>query len=152
MVSDSAAAKRVWAGIITLTYDPNKRHPLNGSAPLARIYAKRKVGRTLNTYDRDAAVWFRRFSADQRYAWKHDTAFSHVYSHDAVSYSSKKDDAYFDEAREKCKTRNQSNSLRQYSPRVTRAGSGHPSRCGGSQKVRLTMFKIPYRRRRHLAR
>jgi hypothetical protein len=90
---------------VTRSYDPNKGHPLSATALLGKINSKRKVGRTLTSYDRDAAIWFDRLKEDRLYAWKHDTAPSHVYSHEAVSYLAKKDDAYFDAAREQYKTR-----------------------------------------------
>lgn len=90
---------------VTHTYDPNTGHPLNATTLLARVNAKRRIGRTLNAYDRDAAVWFGKLKDDKRYAWKHDTAVSHVYSNEAVAYLAGKDDAFFDEARERYKTR-----------------------------------------------
>lgn len=92
--------------IVTRTVDPNKGHPLNATSLLSKVNAKRKEGRTLNTYDRDAAVWFSSMKDERRYAWKHDAAPSHVYSHEAVAFLAKKDDAYFDEARRAYKNRN----------------------------------------------
>ncbi|WP_431278257.1 DUF3644 domain-containing protein [Leifsonia poae] len=91
--------------VVTRAYDPNKGHPLSATALLALVNSKRKIGRPLTNYDRDAAIWFDRLKEDRRYAWKHDTAPSHVYSHEAVSYLAKKDDAYFEEARAKYKAR-----------------------------------------------
>lgn len=84
---------------LTRTYDPNTGHPLNATSLLREVNAKRKFGRVLNGYDRDAAVWFAKLKEDKRYAWKHDTSPSHVYSLDAVALLASKDDAYFDEAR-----------------------------------------------------
>jgi hypothetical protein len=91
--------------VVMRSYDPNKGHPLNATALLAKINSKRSAGRPLTAYDRDAAVWLENLKDNQRYAWKHDTAPSHVYSHEAVSFLAKKDDAYFDGARKQYKTR-----------------------------------------------
>lgn len=91
--------------VVTRAYDPNKGHPLSATALLKQVNLKRTGGRVLNAYDRDAAVWFAKLKDDRRYAWKHDTAPSHVYSHEAVSFLAKKDDAYFDDARRKYKSR-----------------------------------------------
>lgn len=100
-VNQSAGGKTV-----THTYDPNTGHPLSATALLAKVNAKRKTGRTLSAYDRDAAVWFDNLKEKKRYAWKHDTAVSHVYSNEAAAYLAGKDDAYFDEARKHYKSRN----------------------------------------------
>lgn len=91
---------------VTHTYDPNTGHPLNATALLAKVNGKRKSGRKLSAYDRDAAVWFDKLKEDKRYAWKHDTALSHVYSNETASYLAGKDDAHFDEARKHYKSRN----------------------------------------------
>ncbi|GGO65941.1 hypothetical protein GCM10010910_24260 [Microbacterium nanhaiense] len=99
-VNQSAEGKAV-----THTYDPNTGHPWNATALLEKVNAKRKTGRTLNAYDRDAAVWFGKLKEDKRYAWKHDTAASHVYSNEAVAYLASRDDAHFDEARKHYKSR-----------------------------------------------
>jgi hypothetical protein len=94
--------------IATRTYDPNKGHPLSAKTLLEKLNAKRTIGRKLSAYDRDAAVWYGKLKNDKRYAWKHDTAASHVYSYEAVAYLAKRDDAYFDEARLHYKNRSRS--------------------------------------------
>lgn len=90
--------------VVRRTYDPNKGHPLNATELLAKVNAKRD-GPQLTTYDRDAAVWHSQMKANEKYAWKHAKALSHVWSYDAVNFLSKQDDAYFDAARKAYKTR-----------------------------------------------
>lgn len=86
--------------VVTRTYDPNEGHPLNATALLTKLNAKRKDKRTLTTYDRDAAIWHSDMRQNPRYAWKHTTAPTHVYSHEAVAFLASKSDEFFDHARE----------------------------------------------------
>lgn len=85
--------------VVTRTYDPNDGHPLNATALLTKINAKRKGRRNLSTYDRDAAIWHCAMRENPRYAWKHATAPSHVYSHEAVAFLASQPDEFFDQAR-----------------------------------------------------
>lgn len=85
--------------VVIRASDPNNNHPHNATALLKNVNMRRKIGRTLNEYDRDAAVWFAKLKEQPVYAWKHDTSPSPVYSNEAVTFLAKKDDAYFDSAR-----------------------------------------------------
>lgn len=85
--------------VLRRTYDPNDGHPLSATALLHKVNAKRKGMRVLTTHDRDVAVWHSDMRENPRYAWKHSTAPSYVYSHDAVAFLASKPDAYYDEAR-----------------------------------------------------
>lgn len=94
-----AISQEAGSKVLRRTYDPNVGHPLNATALLSRVNAKRNETRALTTYDRDAAVWHSGMREDLRYAWKHSTASSHVYSHEAVTFLARKSDKYYDEAR-----------------------------------------------------
>lgn len=107
----SVAVNRDASGkLITQKIDPNTGHPFNATRLLERVNLKRKIGRKLNSYDRDAAIWFSAMKDDPRYAWKHTESPTPVYSHEAVAFLAKKHDTYFDEARDAYKARSQQNS------------------------------------------
>lgn len=65
--------------------DPNQTHPFSAKELLKRVNQKRS-GRALNTYDHQAICWRESLRENAKYAWKHSSGASHVWSGDAVSY------------------------------------------------------------------
>ncbi len=65
--------------------DPNQTHPFNTKELLKKVNEKR-TGRALTTHDHKAICWKESLRENAKYAWKHSSGASHVWSGDAVSY------------------------------------------------------------------
>ena len=65
--------------------DPNQTHPFSMKELLRRVNVKRK-GRRLTTYDYQAICWRQSLRENAKYAWKHSSGASHVWSSEAVNY------------------------------------------------------------------
>lgn len=78
--------------------DPNQTHPY----PMKKLIEKvneRRTGRAINSYDFQAICWRYDLREDTRYAWKHSSDASHVWSGDAVSYFTSLSDSDYDRVR-----------------------------------------------------
>lgn len=78
--------------------DPNQTHPYSATKLLESINSKRS-GRTLTSFDLQAVIWKQGLRADNRYAWKHGTNGSHVWSGEALNFFAKLTDAKIDSMR-----------------------------------------------------
>lgn len=65
--------------------DPNQTHPFSATELLRKVN-ERHSGRALTTYDLQAICWEESLRENAKYAWKHSSGASHVWSGDAVSY------------------------------------------------------------------
>ncbi|GAA4784964.1 hypothetical protein [Microbacterium gilvum] len=68
---------------------------------LVEVNKKRK-GRTLTSRDHQPVCWKRRLRDDPKYAWKHGTSVTHVWSGDAVALLRSITDDEYDEMRREC--------------------------------------------------
>lgn len=81
-----------------------KTHPYSVKELLERVNGRRQ-GRALNTHDYQVICWKENLKDDEKYAWKHSNAATHVWSGDAVSYLSSLDDDHYDKSRAEYRTR-----------------------------------------------
>nr|WP_314141107.1 DUF3644 domain-containing protein [uncultured Rhodococcus sp.] len=79
--------------------DPNLTHPYSATKLLERVNKKRS-GRELNSYDLQTICWKESLRDNQKYAWKHSNATTHVWSGTAVSYLCSITDQGFDNLRD----------------------------------------------------
>jgi hypothetical protein len=84
--------------------DPNKTHPYSVKELLERVNGRRQ-GRALNTHDYQVICWKENLKDNEKYAWKHSNAATHVWSGDAVSYLSSLDDDHYDKSRAEYRTK-----------------------------------------------
>lgn len=78
--------------------DPNQTHPY----PMKKLIEKvneRRGGRPINSHDFMVVCWKYELRDDTRYAWKHSSDASHVWSGDAVNYFAKLSDSDYDRVR-----------------------------------------------------
>lgn len=78
--------------------DPNQTHPFSATKLIAKVNEKRK-GRKLTTYDHQALCWQENLRENPKYAWKHTTGGSVLWSGDAVSYMASLSDVQYDKVR-----------------------------------------------------
>lgn len=78
--------------------DPNQTHPYSATELLKAVNGRRS-GRMLTSYDLQAVCWKESLRKNDKYAWKHSNAASHVWSGDAVSYLASKSDEQYDAIR-----------------------------------------------------
>ncbi|WP_032385956.1 DUF3644 domain-containing protein [Rhodococcoides fascians] len=79
--------------------DPNLTHPYSATELIERVNDKRS-GRKLNGYDLQTICWKELLRDNQKYAWKHSNATTHVWSGTAVAYLSSITDQRFDNLRD----------------------------------------------------
>lgn len=80
--------------VVVRKSDPNQTHPFSMKELIAKVN-ERRVGRTINTYDYQAACWKYALKDSAKYAWKHGNSLSYVWSGDAASFlASLSDDDY----------------------------------------------------------
>ena len=79
--------------------DPNLTHPYSATELIERVNKKRS-GRKLNSYDLQTICWKESLRDNQKYAWKHSNATTHVWSGAAVSHISSITDQRFDRLRD----------------------------------------------------
>lgn len=90
--------------VVVRKTDPNKTHPYNMKELLVRVNERRK-GRPLTSYDYQAVCWKDNLKDQEKYAWKHSNAASHVWSGDAVHFLASLDDDYYDKCRAEYRAR-----------------------------------------------
>ncbi|RXW33222.1 hypothetical protein C1706_00125 [Propioniciclava flava] len=78
--------------------DPNQTHPFSMTELLDKVN-ERHEGRKLTTYDYQAICWKEPLRENTKYAWKHSSGASHVWSGDAVSYLAAMTDDQYDSIR-----------------------------------------------------
>lgn len=84
--------------IVLRKTDPNQTHPFSMTELLDKVNEKHE-GRKLTTYDYQAICWKESLRENTKYAWKHSSGASHVWSGDAVSYLAAITDDQFDSIR-----------------------------------------------------
>lgn len=84
--------------VVVRKTDPNKTHPYNMKELLVKVN-ERRTGRPLNSYDYQAVCWKDNLKDQEKYAWKHSNAASHVWSGDAVHFLASLEDDYYDKCR-----------------------------------------------------
>lgn len=78
--------------------DPNQTHPFSATELLKKVNGKRS-GRAVTTYDHQAICWKESLRENSKYAWKHSSGASHVWSGDALSYLASLSDERYDAIR-----------------------------------------------------
>lgn len=78
--------------------DPNQTHPFSATELIKKVN-ERRSGRALTSHDHKAICWKESLRENSKYAWKHSSGASHVWSGDAVSYLASLPDERYTEIR-----------------------------------------------------
>lgn len=84
--------------VVVRKTDPNQTHPYSATELLNKVNAKRN-GRELTSYDIQAICWKESLRENAKYAWKHSSGATHVWSGDVLSYLASLSDQHYEAVR-----------------------------------------------------